>query len=55
MAGLIAQAAERHGADLICMGTHGRTGLARAVMGSVAQAVMARSDRPVLMVRNPAS
>ncbi|ADO71003.1 universal stress protein [Stigmatella aurantiaca] len=55
VAGLIAQAAERHGADLICMGTHGRTGLARAVMGSVAQAVMARSDRPVLMVRNPAS
>jgi nucleotide-binding universal stress UspA family protein len=53
VAGVIAQAAERHVADLICMSTHGRTGMMRAVMGSVAQAVMARSDRPVVMVRNP--
>ncbi len=51
VAGLIAQAAERHCADLICMGTHGRTGLVRAVMGSVAQEVMARSDRPVVLVK----
>jgi len=55
VANVIAQAAERHCADIICMGTHGRTGMMRAVMGSVAQAVMARSDRPVVMVRNPAS
>jgi nucleotide-binding universal stress UspA family protein len=55
VAGVIAQAAERHSVDLICMGTHGRTGMMRAVMGSVAQAVMARCDRPVVMVRNPAS
>jgi nucleotide-binding universal stress UspA family protein len=53
VAGIIIQAAERHCADLICMGTHGRTGMMRAVMGSVAQAVMARSDRPVVMVRAP--
>jgi nucleotide-binding universal stress UspA family protein len=53
VAGAIIQAAERHLADLICIGTHGRTGVLRAVMGSVAQAVMARSDRPVVMVRNP--
>jgi nucleotide-binding universal stress UspA family protein len=51
--GAIIQAAERHGVDLICMATRGRTGMARAVMGSVAQEVMARSDRPVLMVRTP--
>jgi nucleotide-binding universal stress UspA family protein len=53
VAGVITQAAERHGADIICMGTHGRTGVVRAVLGSVAQAVMGRSDRPVVMVRTP--
>ncbi|MDY7230221.1 universal stress protein [Hyalangium rubrum] len=54
VAGTILQAAERHGVDIICMGTRGRTGVARAVMGSVAQEVMARGERPVLMVRAPA-
>jgi nucleotide-binding universal stress UspA family protein len=53
VASVIAQAAERHCADLICMATHGRTGMMRAVMGSVAQAVMTRCDRPVVLVRNP--
>jgi nucleotide-binding universal stress UspA family protein len=53
VAGAIIQAAERHCVDIICMATRGRTGVARAVMGSVAQEVMARSDRPVLMVRTP--
>jgi nucleotide-binding universal stress UspA family protein len=53
--GAILQAAERHAVDIICMATRGRTGVARAVMGSVAQEVMARSDRPVLMVRPPGS
>jgi nucleotide-binding universal stress UspA family protein len=55
VAGVIAQAAERHTVDLICMGTHGRTGMMRVVMGSVAQAVMSRCDRPVVLVRNPES
>jgi nucleotide-binding universal stress UspA family protein len=55
VAGVITQAAERHCVDIICMGTHGRTGMVRTVMGSVAQAVMARSDRPVVMVRTPTS
>jgi nucleotide-binding universal stress UspA family protein len=55
VAGVIAQAAERHCVDILCIGTHGRTGMMRAVMGSVAQAVMSRSDRPVVMVRNPVS
>lgn len=53
VAAAIIQAAERYMADLICMGTHGRTGVVRAVMGSVAQEVMARCDRPVVMVRSP--
>lgn len=47
----ICQAAERFGADVICLGSHGRTGLAAAFLGSVAQAVMAQSPRPVLVVR----
>jgi nucleotide-binding universal stress UspA family protein len=47
----IGQAAERFGADLICLGSHGRSGLSKALLGSVAQKVMARSLRPVLVVR----
>ena len=38
-------------ADLIVMTTHGRTGLSRAWLGSVAEGVMRRSSLPVLMVR----
>ena len=38
-------------ADLIVMGTHGRTGLARAVLGSVAEKVVRLSPVPVLTVR----
>ncbi len=49
----ICQAAERFDADVICLASHGRTGLISAVLGSVAQAVMARSARPVLVVRRP--
>ena len=47
----IAQAAERWGADLICMATQGRTGLRKAVLGSVAQSVLQHSRKPVLLVR----
>lgn len=49
----ICQAAERLGADLICMSSQGRSGLAKTLLGSVTQAVMARSSRPVLVVRPP--
>jgi nucleotide-binding universal stress UspA family protein len=38
-------------ADLIVMGTHGREGLSRALLGSVAESVIQQSDRPVLTVR----
>lgn len=47
----VCQAAERFGADAICLASHGRSGLSAAVLGSVAQAVMARSPRPVYVVR----
>ena len=40
-------------ADLILMGTHGRTGFASAVLGSVAYSVLKRADRPVMVVRQP--
>jgi nucleotide-binding universal stress UspA family protein len=39
------------GADLIAMTTHGRSGLARALLGSVADEVVRRSRCPVLLVR----
>jgi universal stress protein A len=42
--------ASRHGIDLIVMGTHGRTGVTRAVLGSVAEAVVRRAGCPVLTV-----
>ncbi|CAM3169962.1 universal stress protein [Corallococcus sp. ZKHCc1 1396] len=53
VAGVITQAAERHCVDLLCLGTHGRGGVSRVVLGSVAQQVMARSDRPTVTVRMP--
>ena len=37
--------------DLIVMGTHGRTGLSHAVMGSVAERVLRKAPCPVLTVR----
>jgi nucleotide-binding universal stress UspA family protein len=47
----ICQTAERLAADVICMSTHGRTGLASAIVGSVANSVLARSKRPLHLVR----
>ena len=40
-------------ADLIVMGTHGRTGLARLLMGSVAEVVVRKAACPVLTVKTP--
>ena len=44
-----------HDVDLIVMGTHGRTGVMRLLMGSVAEAVVRRADCPVITVKQPAS
>jgi nucleotide-binding universal stress UspA family protein len=46
--------AETSGYDLIAMTTHGRTGLDRVLMGSVAEEVVRRSRLPVLLCRNGA-
>jgi len=47
-ASTILHAAERGKYDLIIMGTHGRRGLPRLLMGSVAQKVVARAHCPVV-------
>jgi nucleotide-binding universal stress UspA family protein len=47
----IVKHAEREKADLIVMGTHGRTGLSHAVRGSVAEAVMRHAPCLVLTIR----
>ncbi|MDZ7704627.1 MAG: universal stress protein [Trueperaceae bacterium] len=47
----IAAASEREHLDLIIMATHGRTGVRRALMGSVAEGVLREAGVPVLMVR----
>jgi len=39
--------------DLIVIGTHGRSGLSRLLMGSVAEAVMRSATCPVLTVKTP--
>jgi nucleotide-binding universal stress UspA family protein len=48
----IAKYAEEAGAHLIVMGSHGRTGLAHIVMGSVAERVTREAYCPVLTVRD---
>lgn len=49
----ISQAAERFGVDVVCVASHGRSGLRRAMLGSVAESVMRESRRPVFVVRPP--
>ncbi len=42
-------------ADLIVVGTHGRQGISRLVLGSVAEAIVRAAPCPVLVVRDPRS
>ena len=48
----ILKTVESEGIDLVIMGTHGRRGLERTVIGSVAQNVVQKSSAPVLVI-NP--
>lgn len=48
----VVDAAESGHADLIVMGSHGRRGLEKLVLGSVTQAVLAHTKLPVLVVRD---
>ena len=45
--------AEAHGAGMIVMGTHGRTGLRRVLLGSVAESVIRQATVPVVVVHAP--
>ncbi|MDR5682494.1 MAG: universal stress protein [Armatimonadota bacterium] len=51
----IVEVAAHERADVIVMGTHGRSGLARVLFGSVAEHVVRHSDVPVLTVRHRAA
>jgi nucleotide-binding universal stress UspA family protein len=50
---IIAAAKDLH-ADLVCIGTHGRGGIARVLLGSVAEHVVRQAPCPVLTVRSKA-
>jgi universal stress protein A len=49
----ILQLATDKNCDLIVLGTHGRTGLKRLLMGSVAEEVVRKANCPVLTVKTP--
>jgi len=49
----IIRAAKEKDIDLIVMGTHGHTGLAHMLLGSVAEKVVRKAPCPVLTVRDP--
>jgi len=49
---VIQRVAAEDGADLIVMGTHGRSGMKRLLVGSVAESLLRVADRPVLLVRD---
>ncbi|MCA9143942.1 MAG: universal stress protein [Planctomycetaceae bacterium] len=52
-ANAVVRLAEEEGVDMIVLGTHGRTGLSRLLMGSVAEAIVRRAKCPVLSYRKP--
>lgn len=54
-AGEICRIASEERAELIVLGTHGRTGVFRLLMGSVAEAVLRRAPCPVLVYRETAA
>jgi universal stress protein A len=53
-AGEVVRLAEEEQADMIVLGTHGRTGLTRLLMGSVAEAIVRHAPCPVLVYRETA-
>lgn len=53
VADTLAQWAEKNGVDLIVIASHGRSGVSRWVMGSVAERILRSACVPVLMIRAP--
>lgn len=52
-ANAVCRFAEEHGADLIIVSSHGRTGVAHLLLGSVAEKIMRHAPCPVLVARAP--
>ena len=52
-AATIVRTAKQNDADLIVMGTHGRSGMARLFLGSVAEKVVTHAECPVMTLRIP--
>lgn len=52
MAQELVEYAKTQGADLLVLGTHGRTGLMHLLMGSFAETVMRYSELPLLIIRS---
>ena len=52
-ASAIVRVASEENVDMIVMGTHGRSGLSRILMGSVAEAVVRKATCPVLTFKQP--
>jgi nucleotide-binding universal stress UspA family protein len=50
---VVSRIAQREGYDLIVIGTHGRSGLSRLMMGSVAEKIVRLATQPVLSVHAP--
>jgi len=48
----ILETAQREDADLIALASHGRSGLSRALFGSVAAGILQGANRPLLLVRS---
>jgi nucleotide-binding universal stress UspA family protein len=48
---VILQTAERLGVDAVCVGSHGRGGLGKTLLGSVANVILEGSSKPVFVVR----
>lgn len=49
----IGEVAEEKNVDLVVIGTHGRRGIARALLGSVAENVIRTCTRPILVIHGP--
>jgi nucleotide-binding universal stress UspA family protein len=54
-AAAILGAVQTSAVDLVAMTTHGRSGLSRALFGSIAESVLRASPVPVLLIRKPAA
>ncbi len=55
VADTILEAANRFDADAICVASHGRSGVAKALLGSVAETCVKRSQKPVFVARSPSA